>query len=480
MRKVFATSLILVCCSFLYGQVDDYYYEEIEIDPRDSAMIAQLYKNDTVPTWEFGIHGGHVFMIGNVDYLPGFSTGIHFRRALDYVFSLRVDAMYSNVRGEDKADARSYDTDWISTSLLGIVTLNNLKWEGERRKANLYAMGGVGLNYFQSDVKKLDSPDFEIEGKVAWHGEFGIGISLRINKLLNVGIEHKIVSGFGKRADLLDGFETIASNSNRKTFPDIMHYSNFRINFNISKNALEEEPKYWMNPMDGIHSELDSIKNILAKLEDGDGDGVIDLVDREPNSAAGAYVDTKGVTRDGDLDGIPDFLDRQPYSPPGVPIDAYGVAKEKTKTERENVRAIVQEEIAKIEFPQLPPPVIETKTSNWYLPNVYFDAGSTEISSLDYGTLLTVSKVMRDNPEEKFVIAGNTDPSGSEKANNRLSYKRASSVVNQLVKFGVPRSQLILLWKGEQNTLKDGLHQVNRRVEIRRAEGEIEMAPPQD
>ncbi|RMG80793.1 MAG: OmpA family protein, partial [Bacteroidetes bacterium] len=484
MRKVLALYCLLLFQAMPLGaqETETYYLkdEDFRLSPHDSLLIAEMNKKDTIPVWEFGIAGGHVFSIGNVDYLPGVGVGVHFRRALDYIFSVRSDIFYARIRGEDEGNAREFRNDWFSASLLGVMTLNNLKWEDKTRKVNLYALGGIGVNYFETKVRENDLPTRTITGKMAWHGTFGGGISFRIGRRFNVGFEHKVISGFGQRGDLVDGFETITANTHRRTFADIIHYSNVHVNFNISRSAEEEEPKYWLNPLFDVYQELDSIKQVLKQLNDSDGDGVVDLIDREPESPAGAYVDTKGVTRDGDLDGIPDFRDRQPYSPPGVPIDAYGVAKEETETERANVRAIVQEEIAKIEFPQPPPPVIETKTSNWYLPNVYFDAGSIELKPIDHATLLKVAEVMLENPDEKFVVEGNTDLAGSEKANNRLSYKRALAVVNKLVSLGVPREQLLLRWNGEHKTLVEGLHEVNRRVEIRRAkEGETEMPPPE-
>ena len=126
MRKIF--TLMLLSAAFavsLFSQ--EYEYDEFRLTPEDSLLIERARKKDTVPTWEFGVTGGHVFSVGNVDYLPGAGGGVHFRRALDYVFSVRADAFYGKIKGEDKGNTRNFNTDRVSASLLGLVSLNNLK-----------------------------------------------------------------------------------------------------------------------------------------------------------------------------------------------------------------------------------------------------------------------------------------------------------------------------------------------------------------
>ena len=64
-----------------------------------------------------------------------------------------------------------------------------------------------------------------------------------------------------------------------------------------------------------IYSKLNEfdIANLLA---DADDDGVVDYLDREPNTPAGTPVDTHGVSLDSDKDGCPDSEDPEPFSTP--------------------------------------------------------------------------------------------------------------------------------------------------------------------
>ncbi len=57
---------------------------------------------------------------------------------------------------------------------------------------------------------------------------------------------------------------------------------------------------------------------------DTDSDGVIDMIDQEKESPAGARVDPRGVTLDSDMDKVMDYKDKEPFSPPGYTVELAG------------------------------------------------------------------------------------------------------------------------------------------------------------
>jgi OOP family OmpA-OmpF porin len=57
---------------------------------------------------------------------------------------------------------------------------------------------------------------------------------------------------------------------------------------------------------------------------DADGDGVIDSMDKCPNTPIGVAVDENGCPLDADGDGVPDYLDKCPNTPKGTKVDAKG------------------------------------------------------------------------------------------------------------------------------------------------------------
>lgn len=63
-----------------------------------------------------------------------------------------------------------------------------------------------------------------------------------------------------------------------------------------------------------------------GKALDTDGDGVADVFDRQPNTPRNCPVDKLGVAVDSDFDGVADCIDKQLKTPMGAPVDAAGVA----------------------------------------------------------------------------------------------------------------------------------------------------------
>jgi outer membrane protein OmpA-like peptidoglycan-associated protein len=91
------------------------------------------------------------------------------------------------------------------------------------------------------------------------------------------------------------------------------------------------EPLWWVNPLDYAYSEINSPKHMKQRkpiYEDSDGDGVLDDLDKEPNTPAGCPVDSHGISKDTDGDGVPDCKDKQLITPTECqPVDADGVGK---------------------------------------------------------------------------------------------------------------------------------------------------------
>ncbi len=89
----------------------------------------------------------------------------------------------------------------------------------------------------------------------------------------------------------------------------------------------------------------------------------------------------------------------------------------------------------------------------------------------------TMYKILIENPDIKIEIGSHTDSRGSDAYNQRLSQQRAQSVVDYLVKKGIPRKRLVARGYGESkpiapNDNKDGSdnpegRQMNRRTEFR-------------
>ena len=456
---------------------------------------------------ELGINAGLSYLVGDLESKPGIGVGLSLRKALDYTFSLRADVGFQQLNSKTPGGTWYYGgtetrngfgndprtIDKANTSLLNgdlqlVISLNNGRWDNGARKINPYVFGGVGGSYVNTQVNvvgtggKVGATTGEQEfvlagtrntGKLAPNVNAGVGFSFRVSDKMSFSIEEKIVTLFGKRADLMDGFQY--------NFRDFGSYTNLRLGFNIGAKNKQTMPLWWAGPADQMNADIAELK-ARPKYDptDTDADGVIDMIDQEKDSPAGARVDTRGVALDSDSDGIADYKDKEPFSPIGYKVDNNGVAmvpKPAYVTEAD-VNRIVEAQLAKFKAS-----LGENKSglADWFLPMIHFDLNSSSVKDSEYGNLASVAAVMKNNPSIKVAVAGFTDKLASDGYNQGLSYRRASSAIETLVKnFGIDRSRLVLTYQGEDKTLvpTSGNSVMNRRVEFKVATTETEMSAP--
>ncbi|GAB4499151.1 MAG: hypothetical protein OHK0019_35770 [Saprospiraceae bacterium] len=433
--------------------------------------------------WELGVDLGLPFIVGDVDSkFPGFGGGLHVRKSLDHIFSLRFGANYFQTKNEE--DVRSSENTWISGNAQLVVAVNNFRFNKPHRKLLVNVFAGLGVDNYSTEFRNIAQADGttsgELDGTTNGHFEVGLGLAYRIGPRFNIGLEHTLYSVFGGNADLLDSDENV--DRSVTTYRDIIHFPHLSLNFNLGgtdkKTGLKKsEPLYWANPMGMVGDAITALEaRPVYDPTDTDGDGIIDAIDDEDNSPAGARVDTKGVTMDSDADKVPDYKDKEPFSPPGYSVDANGIAQGVPKyTTETDVNRIVDAKIAAIKFP-------EPKTNDWFFPNVNFADNSYAVRFSEYEKLYQVATVLKQNPSIKVVVVGNTDRRGSEGYNNVLSYNRAKAAIDFLVsQHGIDRNRLILNWAGEGNAIVpvNGSNATNRRAEFRVAKGETEMGRPE-
>lgn len=454
---------------------------------------------------EFGIRPSYSWIAGDVDATGGYGVGLHFRKSLDHLFSIRVDGVYAATSGDnetgDNSTNRRFESRMTGGSVLGVVTLNNFRYSGDTRNTNIYAMVGGGANTFKTDAQRnamegggvngipfdeddtLDdnSRNKQIERAFNTHAAAGAGIAFRISPKFNIGLEYQVLIPFGKRADQLDGY-VIGG-----TFRDVQNFGSVSLNFNLGNKSKKAEPAYWTNAFTAVREDMSSLNSrVDDATKDSDGDGVVDAVDQEANTPAGVPVDTRGRVLDSDKDGVPDYKDFEPFFPPraGETVDANGVVNnrnDKPITE-DRVQEMIDASLARVQAGnEAGTTRVVTDRGEIFLPMIYFPLGQSKIKFADYGTLSSVARVLQGNPGMRMVIRGYTDRVGNAANNQVLSYRRAESVVNHLVnQAGIDRSRLILQYRGEENAIVPlDKSYINRRVEFLTAEpGESEDAAP--
>jgi outer membrane protein OmpA-like peptidoglycan-associated protein len=393
----------------------------------------------------------------------------------------------------------NYKTNVYDLSIQGVVTLNNIRFHKAKSSFNIYMFGGIGGMIYDTKIDALkgdgsnyatefaaitaqyaangfdykDRKDIRKDLKDALDGEyetdgqtdnsqptlfdkpfrpilnFGAGMQFKLNKRLSLAIEDKITI---PKTDLLDG-QQWQENGVPYTAQsrDFDTYNFLSLGINVAIGGKSVEPLWWLNPLDYAYNEINKPRHMkLPKpvLDDADGDGVTDQFDQEPNTPAGAPVDTHGVSRDTDGDGVPDYKDKELVTPTQCqPVDADGIGK-------------------------CPPPACCDSLSKiiasgkWGgncgigdLPSVTFKSRSIALSNDAKALLASAAQKIKDNPNCKIAVIGYCSSSKSEQ---QLSWDRVNAVISYMVdKEGISQDRFIFKYGevgGDCNTvdLRDG------------------------
>ena len=450
--------------------------------------------------WEVGVSGGTFNIIGDVSsrLSPGFA--VHVRKAFGYVFSLRLQYLYGQGKGQsylasenfaknpawsDKYSARvrtgttqtttlpgvapevvyyNYKNITHDLSLQGIVTLNNIRFHKQRTNLVFYGGAGIGASAYhvkvnalndgngggdysdifaeafakkyeyknRKDISKFlrDKMDNTYETEAQAQGSrrptlgnntlrlsttLLAGVAYRLSKRINLALENRHTF---LKDDLLDGQqwqEHPVGDAALTSNWDSYNYASLGLNFNLG--AKRVEPLWWINPLDYAYSELNNPKHMkLPKpiFDDADGDGVVDQLDREPNTPAGCPVDTHGVTKDTDGDGVPDCKDKQLITPTECqPVDADGVGKCPEPDCCKNAVAA---------------PVASACPCDY--PSLTFSGNNMSMNSDGKAMLATVASKLKASPDCKIIINGYPEAS---KASQASCQKRLDAAKKYLV-----------------------------------------------
>jgi outer membrane protein OmpA-like peptidoglycan-associated protein len=500
-KRTILMILLIFCAGLVWGQKNKTPKEKKEKTEKPAKENAEEPAKEKPKTSglaipksmiEFGLNGGGAIVGGDVKPVPSYAVGFHIRKATDYIFSLRADFLYADLKGKNAATnvERDFNTKWMSGTMYGVMSLNSLRWDKPVRNTNLYILAGAGVNSFsatsfksEDNLRQFDT----LKRAFSPHMGMGGGISFRLGKKINIALEEQAFMVFGGRADLIDNIVP-----NRPNFRDVVSFTNLSINFNLGNASSKTEPLYWINPIDGVLNSIDDKINqrTTGLIKDDDGDGVIDAIDQDPNTPAGAMVDTKGRTLDSDRDGVPDHIDKEPFYMPQAneKVDETGVVTNPQTggngrpggngggVTEERVKELIDQALQNYQIADN-----RSSAAEWFLPMLHFPASTAQIKYSDYGNLAGVGRMMKANPSIRLVVTGFTDSTGSESVNNQLSYDRAKNVIEHLVtSHGVARGRFVLQWKGSaDNLVPTSSSYMNRRAEFRIAgPGDVEQDPP--
>ncbi len=487
--------------------------------------------------WEIGASIGSIAISGDIPArIPSLGFEAHVRKALGYVFSLRLQYVNGNAKGMNWNASRNYQKNdaWLSAaqggnlgavsynpfvstnaglntmngtgvqsvqpifqnyktrvqdlSLQGIITLNNVRFHKQKTGFLFYGGAGIGFTLYDTKVNALGANNASYSSLFASQvsasgvyknrkdvlkalkdgmdntyetaaenegtrrpkmgnntlkpsGTVLAGIAFKLSNRINLALEdrHTIV-----KTDLMDGSQWQESPSGdavqTRDF-DSWNFLSLGVNFNLGAKSVQ--PLWWVNPLDYAYSELNNPKHMkLPKpiFDDTDGDGVTDQLDREPNTPAGAPVDSHGVTKDTDGDGVPDFKDKQLITPTECqPVDADGVGKCPEPACCTEIKDLIAKgglnSNCPVDYPSL-------------------SMRSTGLSKDAKAMLANVASKLKENPTCTITI---TAYPGASKAQQSLADKKLDAVKNYIVEtLGVSGDRIMTdknIGGGDANTI---------------------------
>jgi outer membrane protein OmpA-like peptidoglycan-associated protein len=432
------------------------------------------------PTLGFGVHVrkafGYIFSL-RAQYLNGTAKGMNWNASSNFgkntawtnYAAIQPTGSYNFGNGspsliQDKV-YYNYKNKTQDLGLQGIITLNNVRFHKQKTGYVFYIGAGVGATAYETKVNALNasgasyrslyssiqSVDYKNRKDVLNKLKDGMddtyetpaqnngprrpklgdnqtlrfsttalaGVAFKLGKRINLALEdrHTFI-----KDDLLDGqqfqehpYGDAALTGNWDSY----NYLSLGLNFNLGSKSVE--PLWWLNPLDYAYSELNNPKHMkLPKpiLDDTDGDGVIDQLDREPNTPAGSAVNTHGVSLDTDGDGVPDSKDKQLITPTECqPVDADGVGKCPDPSCCTELKALIDKGGMPGQCPT-------------DYPSLSFKGNAAALASDTKAMLATVAAKMKSSPNCTITVNGYPEAS---KASQAVCQKRLDAIKMYLV-----------------------------------------------
>jgi OOP family OmpA-OmpF porin len=409
-------------------------------------------------TWSIGVNGGLLtpFTIFGSNNKQDFTHpqeqigyGAYIKKQILPSFGLQADFLRGKVKGTSsqtnalgQSTYSQYETNinW-SASLSANITLANINWRHEKPFIQPYLTVGAGTMNYTPKITETggQQTNFKTNGNGSINEVFipvGLGLKFDLAPGINLDLGYQV--NF-VNSDNFDGYKYGATN-------DRFSYAHVGLEFALgsrkkpqmathnpvasmrteylweneqTKTALQKQIDAEKAKNDELRNDLNTTNANLAKLTtDSDGDGVVDVNDKCPNTPAGTKVDGSGC----------------PLAKPVIYVT-------------EEDKKVVKDAIKNLEF----------------------DLGKATIRDHSLPSLDRVARLLVDK-NFSLKLAGHTDNTGSDELNMRLSKDRAESIKTYLVSKGANASRIEATGYGETQPIATNKtaagRQANRRVEF--------------
>ncbi|QEC75076.1 OmpA family protein [Mucilaginibacter ginsenosidivorax] len=415
---------------------------------------------DKLRTWSIGVHGGLLtpFTVFGSNNKQDFTHpqeqvgyGAYIKKQILPSLGLQADFLRGKVKGtSSQPDGlgntvySQYETNinW-SAALSANITLANINWRHEKPFIQPYLTVGAGTMNYTPKITPVGGQ--QVNFKNTGNGSINevyipLGLGLKFDLAPGVNLDlgyqvnfvnsdnfdgYKYGSGNDRFSYVYIGLEFALGSKKKPQMATHNPVASMRTEYmwqnEQTKNALQQQIDAEKAKNDALRNDLNTTNANLAKLTtDSDGDGVVDVNDKCPNTPAGTKVDGSGC----------------PLAKPEVKVY---VTEEDKKVVKDAIK------------------------------NLEFDLGKATIRAHSLPSLDRVAQLLVDK-NFSLKLAGHTDNTGSNELNMRLSKDRAESIKAYLVSKGANASRIEATGYGQTQPIATNKtaagRQANRRVEF--------------
>ena len=409
-------------------------------------------------TWSIGVHGGMLtpYTIFGANGRQDFKNpteqvgyGAYIKDQILPSLGIQADFLRGKVRGNNsQPDAAGnmvysqYTTNinW-SAALSANITLANINWRHDKPFIQPYLTVGAGnMNY----TPKITTPggqetNFKTDGKASINEIFiPLGLGLKFDIAPGVNLDLGYAVNF-VQSDNFDGFNHGSTN-------DRFSYAHVGLEFALGSRKKPQMATH--NPVSSMRKEYlwenQQTKTLLQQQIDAEKA----KNDQLRNDLNTTNANLAKLTTDSDGDGVVDVNDKCPNTPAGTKVDGSGCPLAKP------VIYVTEE---------------DKKVVKDAIKNLEFDLGKSTIRDHSLPSLDRVAQLLVDK-NFSLKLAGHTDNTGSKDLNMRLSKDRAESIKSYLVSKGANASRIEATGYGQNQPIATNKtaagRQANRRVEF--------------
>ncbi|WP_369765976.1 OmpA family protein [Flavobacterium sp. WC2429] len=325
-------------------------------------------------------------------------------------FGLKADFGYNSFEGQNSS--KDFSTKYYRVDLQAVANLGRImSFETWTNTIGLLGHAGFGL-------AQLEDQNSAAKDRM---GNFMAGITGQIKLSNRVSLTGDFTTILNAAQDR--SFDA-ATFRKHQGFQGILFNGTVGLTVYLGKNVKHAD---WVidneDRLDGIDAKIAAIEN---KMLDTDNDGVADYLDQEPNTAAGALVNTKGVSVDANNNNVPDD------------VENYIMKNYTSKTDKSPMLSNNE--------------LIKSLINGGYVAT-YFDFNKSTPTNVSTEGIDFILTYLRNNPTASVDIIGHADEIGRSAYNDKLSNARAAKVKSILLKANVDASRLNVIAAGEDNSV---------------------------